>query len=187
MRVSITLLQYEHGVIRQVLDCLKEIIENNTLDEYEKVAVEIYDFLSEFMDGFHHRKEEGFIFPFVSKKSNEAASIADSLIRDHEKARKFLAEMKQAVTSSFLSEKSNFIVAGRNLVRHLTDHIKEEEESAFPIFEETLTVEEDLDIYTQYEEFVLAEFDADFMRRSEDRAFKIENEVLGPGYYEGIA
>jgi hemerythrin-like domain-containing protein len=187
MRISITLLQYEHGVIRQVLDSLKEIFENDALDEYEKVAVDIHDFLLEFMDGFHHRKEEGFIFPSVSKKSDETARIADFLIRDHEKARKFLAKMKQTLNGWSISDKSSFIEAGKNLVKHVTEHIKEEEESAFPIFEEIITVEEDIDIYTECEKFVLAEFDADFMRRNEDRAFEIENEVLGPGYYEGIA
>jgi hemerythrin-like domain-containing protein len=187
MRVSITLLQYDHGVIRQVLDCLREIFENNVLEEYERVAVDIHDFLLEFMDRFHHRKEENFIFPSVSKKSDETAGISDSLIRDHEKARRFLAKMKETISDRSISDKSSFIEAGKNLVRHVADHIKEEEERAFPIFEEIISVEEDIDIYTECEKFVLAEFDADFMRRNEDRAFEIENEVLGPGYYEGIA
>jgi len=186
MRVSITLLQYEHGVIRQVLDCLKEIVENDVLDEYELVAVDIHDFLSEFMDGFHHRKEEGFMFPQVSKNADEAARLVDSLIKDHEIARTFLAEMGQTIIDGSISKKSSFIKSGKGLVRHVTDHIQEEEEEAFSIFEDIITVEEDIAIYTEYEKFVLAEFDGDFMRRNEDRAFKIENEVLGPGYYEGI-
>ncbi|NYT11312.1 MAG: hemerythrin domain-containing protein [Methanomassiliicoccales archaeon] len=187
MRVSITLLQYDHGVIRQVLDCLKEILENDFLDEYERVAVDIHDFLSEFMDRFHHRKEENFIFPSVSNKSDETARISDSLIRDHEKAREFLARMKKSISEGSISDRSSFIEAGKNLVRHVTDHIKEEEERAFPIFEGIISVEEDIDIYTECERFVVDEFDADFMRRNEDRAFEIENKVLGPGYYEGIA
>jgi hemerythrin-like domain-containing protein len=187
MRISITLLQYEHGVIRQVLDCLKEIIENETLDENERIAVDIQDFLSEFMDGFHHRKEEKFIFPTVSEKSEDMATVTGSLLSAHEEARRHLDEMKQTINNSSISDRSVFIVAGRDLVKHVTDHINEEEGSAFPLFEEAISADEDIDIYAQYEKFVLDEFDVDFMRRNEDRAFRIENEVLGPGYYEGVA
>jgi hemerythrin-like domain-containing protein len=58
MRISVTLLSYEHGVIRQVLDVLAEIVRTSSIDKHFDHVVEIVDFLDSYMDKFHHKKEE---------------------------------------------------------------------------------------------------------------------------------
>jgi branched-chain amino acid transport system ATP-binding protein len=186
MRVSITLLQYEHGVIRQVIDCLKEIVDKDLLDKHGRAAVEIHSFLVEYMDRFHHRKEEGFIFPLVSSKNGSIVELVEGLKKDHETARNLLSEVEGSLGSDEMVDREAFLSSGGKLVEHITQHIQLEEDSAFPRFEEVLSLDEDVDISKRYEEFALKEFDENFMVRSEDFAFRIENEILGPGYYEGI-
>lgn len=186
MRVSITLLQYEHGVIRQVIDCLKEIVERDLIDKHGRAAVEIHSFLVEYMDGFHHRKEEGFMFPLVSSKSGNIVELVEGLKKDHEMARNILSEVEGGLVNGEIIDREGFLSSGARLVEHITQHIQVEEDRAFPKFEEALTLDEDGDMSKQYEEFTLKEFDENFMIRSEDFAFRIENEILGPGYYEGI-
>ncbi len=186
MLVSITLLQYENGVIRQVLDCLKVILEKGLPVKHQDSAVEIQDFLNEYMDRFHHQKEERFIFPFSSKSSNELPEITKELLADHDTARALLARMAATIDNGSIVEERDFKEAGIDLVKHVTDHISEEEDTAFPRFEDIISIEEDGTLAERFQDFVLMEFDEDYPRRSEEKAFKIENQVLGPGYYQGI-
>jgi hemerythrin-like domain-containing protein len=186
MRVSITLLQYEHGIIRQMVDCLKEIIDKQLLEKHRESAIEIHSFLTEYMDGFHHRKEERFIFPLATERSHELKEIADRLFNDHERARDLLKRMGSAIDEEIIKDEEEFMTSAGELVDHITQHIREEEDSAFPSFENMITVEEDQDLADRYSEFTILEFDEEFPLRSEEQVFRIENDVLGPGYYDGI-
>ena len=186
MRVSITLLQYEHGVIRQVVDCLKEIVEKDLLDKHEGIAMQIHSFLDEYMDRFHHQKEERFLFPTMRDLGDEYRLLIDDLKEDHERARSLISDLSGSIHEGRVMDRETFLGKGYALVNHITDHIKKEEDSAFPKLEEMISVDQDGELSARYEEFTLSEFDDTFMRRSEDLAFEIENKVLGPGYYEGV-
>ncbi len=186
MRVSITLLQYEHSVIRQVISCLKEIIDGELPPKHLKSAIEIRVFLTEYMDRFHHGKEEKFIFPIASGRSSNLKSVADDLLHDHERARELLGTMAENVHDDSIIDTSAFIAASDELVDLITEHIREEEDNAFPQFENLISVEEDQEITSDYRDFTIMEFDEDFPMRSEEFAFRTQSRVLGPGFYDGV-
>ncbi|MEM0449937.1 MAG: hypothetical protein QW520_08980, partial [Methanomassiliicoccales archaeon] len=71
MRGSITLLQYEHGIIRQVIDVLGEMVKKDNLKKYTDQTVKIVDFLDVYISKYHHKKEERFLFKKVSSLSAE--------------------------------------------------------------------------------------------------------------------
>ena len=45
MRVSVTLLQYEHGIIRQVIDVLGEMVKHNSIKKHQAQMKHIVKFL----------------------------------------------------------------------------------------------------------------------------------------------
>jgi len=186
MLVSITLLQYEHGIIRQVIDCLKVILENGLPVKHNDSTMDILEFLNDYMDRFHHQKEERFVFPSAFTNSGELETITNNLLNDHEKARALLSRMNASVDKGSIIEMEEFIEAGLDLVKHVTDHITQEEDVAFPLFEEVISIEDDGTIAEKFQDFVLMEFNEEYPRVSEEKAFRIENQVLGPGYYQGI-
>jgi hypothetical protein len=52
--------------------------------------------------------------------------------------------------------------------------------------EEGITIEKDADIVASYEDFLVSRFDLGFLKRNEDLVTRVQDEVLGPGYYQGI-
>ena len=69
---------------------------------------------------------------------------------------------------------------------HIIAHIEKEENSVFPKIEQALAQPEDRRIYIKFEEYA-NRFGAGFYKRSEEFAKKIQNEVLGKNYFEGLA
>lgn len=186
MRYSVTLLQYEHGLIRQVTDVLSEMVKRGDLEENRRQAQRVVEFLDEFMDHFHHAKEEKFLFPAGAKAVGGMKADIERLLADHRKARGYISKMKrQAGTRSVLLSR-DFAKTSRQLVEHIRQHVRHEEDAVFPRFEEALTLEEDEELAEKYVSFLTSNFDSDFMKRSEDFAIKLQDDVLGPGYYQGI-
>jgi hemerythrin-like domain-containing protein len=186
MRVVITLLQYDHGIIRQVIDVLGEMIKKKELANDRKHLQKIVQFLDEFVDQFHHAKEETFIFPAAVRDKKDMKAEIDALLADHKKARLLIIKMKKQVTADRHFDEEKFRPLAKEMVEHMTQHISHEENKAFPEIEELLTLEEDMELAMDFDRFTRSKFDPGFMKRAEDFSFKLQDEVLGPGYFQGI-
>jgi hemerythrin-like domain-containing protein len=186
VRYSVTLLQYEHGLIRQVTDVLAELVKRNDLEKHRKEAQRIARFLDEFMDHYHHAKEEKFLFPAGSKAVGGMRNEMERLLDEHRKARALISKMKRQSGDRGRALSGEFAVTSKQLVDHITAHVRFEEDAIFPRFEEALSLEQDEKLAEDYMAFLSSEFDADFTRRSENFVVRIQDEVLGPGYYQGI-
>jgi len=97
MRIALTLLSYEHGILRQVIDVLKEAVEGQNVEKHMARMAEIVRFLDVYMDQFHHGKEERFLFPTVIRTSALLSDEVPKLIRDHQHAKGLLKTMASEI------------------------------------------------------------------------------------------
>jgi hemerythrin-like domain-containing protein len=186
MRSSITLLQYEHGVIRQVMDCLNELVRRELTTDYERQGVEIYHFLVKYLDSYHHRKEERFLFPFACRVSDKLGDKVESLLKDHRKARALLKSLGTTLRQNGIEDSGLFNINAHDLIEHVNKHMENEEKYVFPQIEESIPIDEDRLLSQKYHEFTLANFGDTFLGKSEEFALKMQNEIMGPGHRKEI-
>lgn len=186
MRASVTLLQYDHGLIRQVIDVLGEMAKHDTLLKHQKQVPKIAAFLEDFVQKYHHAKEERYLFPAAAKASKELGKMAEGLKQDHHdlesriKRLRELSKRKEAYGDGTLRHVS------KELVEQMSQHIRQEEDNFFPRVEEAISIDEDIEIANSFQEMLSSKFEPDFMKVNEDFAVKVQDEVLGPGYFQGI-
>jgi hemerythrin-like domain-containing protein len=178
------MLQYDHGLIRQVIDVLGELCKRSLVERYQEDAKEIVGFLDKFMDKFHHAKEEKFLFPAAVRNKVMTQEGMNHLLKEHEEARAYVRTLEDALKKGKMPQ---FYEAGKKLVEHMTHHIKEEENEFFPKIEEGLDGDEDMRVYKEFENFTNKMFTEDVYKATESFAQTIQDDVLGPSYFERMA
>ncbi len=182
MKVSITLLSYEHGILRQILDVYKDIVEKESIEQNRQIATEGVEFLLMFMDHFHHGKEERFLFPAAICADPEHTEDLQSLFDDHRTARMLTEEMRSSVRPG--EDNAIFYEKAIKLVDHMTTHIKKEEDVVFPAIDAEMDPEEDMRVYKHFEDFTMKNFKEDIYPSAEAFAAKFQDAVLGKGFFE---
>ncbi len=176
------MLSYEHGVIRQVVDCVAEVLKREEEEKFWELLVASDDFLNRYMDEFHHGKEESFLFPYVKSNISHDEDVG-KLLRDHEKARDLLKKASVALSEENLDEYREYT---DHLIRHVVRHINYEENEFFPEVEEEMPFKEDQSIYESYETFMKENFEENFAEEGEKFSYRIQDKVLPPGYFEDV-
>jgi hemerythrin-like domain-containing protein len=182
MKVSITLLSYDHGILRQVLDVYKDIVEKKSVDQHRQIAAEGAEFLLMFMDHFHHGKEERFLFPAAMCADPEHTEDLQQLFDDHRVARLLAQGMLTFVRPG--GDDAAFYENANKLVEHMTAHIRKEEDVVFPDIEAKMEGEVDMRIYKQFEDFIMSNFKEDIYPAAESFAARFQDEVMGKGFFE---
>jgi hemerythrin-like domain-containing protein len=185
MKVSITLLSYDHGILRQVLDVYKDIAEKESVEANRQIATEGIEFLMMFMDHFHHGKEERFLFPAAICADPEHTDNVEQLFEEHRTARMLAEAMLTAVRPG--GNDPDFYVNCRKLVQHMTEHIRKEEDTVFPGIEANMDAEEDMRVYKHFEHYTMTNFKDDIYPSSEAFAARFQDSVLGKGFFDKSA
>jgi hemerythrin-like domain-containing protein len=183
MKVSITLLSYDHGILRQVLDVYKDIAEKESMEANRQVATEGIEFLLMFMDHFHHGKEERFLFPAAICADPEHTEDLQQLFEDHRTARMLAEAMLTSVRPG--GNDTDFYENSKKLVEHMTAHIRREEDTIFPGIEAKMDEEEDMRVYKHFENFTMTNFKEDIYPSAEAFAARFQDVVLGKDFFEG--
>jgi hemerythrin-like domain-containing protein len=178
MRIMITLLSYDHGILRQVLDVVSDMATNGTLDQHRDIMPEVSQFFVDFMDRYHHGREEKFVFPAAAGSPERIRAMVPELIDDHRKARAFADAIVENVSAWDTGPLAQNI---SDLAAHMTKHIREEEDIVFPGMEEAFEGDKDLDMFERSQEFVKEEFGEDFSKKAEDFANRLQDKVWGEG------
>lgn len=182
MKVSITLLSYDHGILRQVLDVYKDIAEKESVEANRQIATEGIEFLMMFMDHFHHGKEERFLFPAAICADPEHTDDLQQLFEEHRTARMLAEAMLTAVRPG--GNDPDFYQNCRKLVEHMTEHIRKEEDTVFPGIDANMDPEEDMRVYKHFEHYTMTNFKEDIYPASEAFAARFQDAVLGKGFFE---
>ncbi|HEY3419059.1 MAG TPA: hemerythrin domain-containing protein [Methanomassiliicoccales archaeon] len=182
MKASITLLSYDHGILRQVLDVYKDIVEKKSIDKHRQIATEGIEFLLMFMDHFHHGKEERFLFPAAMCADPEHTEDLQQLFEDHRIARLLAQGMLTFVRPG--GDDAAFYENAGKLVEHMAAHIQKEEDVIFPGIESKMDDKEDMKVYKQFEDYIMSNFKEDLYASSEAFATRFQDTVLGKGFFE---
>jgi hemerythrin-like domain-containing protein len=131
-------LMREHGVLRRLLLVYDDTIRR--LDGNQTVKVELVaqsaQIIRAFIDDYHEKDEEDFIFPRF-KKAGKMTDLVDVLLQQHQAGRKLTAEIQRMATASALGNPSNrkqLAQTMRLFIRMYEPHAAREDTVLFPAF-----------------------------------------------------
>lgn len=181
MRVSVTLLQYEHGLIRQVTDILGAVVKHRLAQKHLGDVMEIVTFQERFTDKLHHHKEENFVFPAAVEEGGITAEEMKELIKDHDQARSSIRSMADSLRNEDLEK---FYIDASEFVERMKVHIRKEEDSFFLRIEDKMSSDTDTAIYKRFEDYTMKNFPTDVYQITETFANRVQDVILGPGFFE---
>lgn len=159
MKTATENLMDDHEIILQML----EVMENITHTSEPKVEhLEfIVDFIRNFADGLHHRKEEDLLFPKMVQKGipNENGPVG-MMLYEHNVGRNFVKGMADNILLYKKGDKSAVEAIYRNMtgyVELLRSHIMKENNILFQMADQVLTTGE--------QEALLADFTTEEQRK----------------------
>jgi hemerythrin-like domain-containing protein len=131
----------EHGGIIVMLDIMKKVaIRLKDREEVKKEHLEkIVEFLSNFADKCHHGKEEGILFPEVVKNVSNLY-LVNELLGEHKTGRDYIRGIAESLKFYETGSPDAYHIATNmeGYIYLLTEHIKKEGKSLFPIIEKQI-------------------------------------------------
>ncbi len=138
------ILMDEHRLIEHVLGALER--RALSLQQGTAVRIEFFldavDFIRNFADGCHHRKEEGALFPAMIEagipKENSPIAV---MLGEHEQGRIFNRGMEKAakaIQTGGTGDREDLIRNALGYVALLRQHIRKENEILFPMAERVI-------------------------------------------------
>ena len=145
------MLQYDHGLVRQVIDVFGVVVKKKSAHEHMEDVKEMAMFLDRFIDQMHHAKEERFLFPKAVELKAMKQQDMDELVADHAAVRLLAKE----IVAEVRREDMGRLRDAEMMVRTMQAHVNREEETVFPFMEEHLGEEADAFVYKRYEHYIL--------------------------------
>ena len=138
------ILQLEHRVIEQVLDCLDRIANSCQAEERLDAASarDAIDFFRTFADRCHHGKEEGLLFPALEARGmpHDQGPIAVMLF-EHQQGRAFAKAMADAIDEARAGNEEALTKlrdAGTGYVHLIRGHINKEDHVLFEMADQAV-------------------------------------------------
>jgi hemerythrin-like domain-containing protein len=138
------ILENEHRVIEQVLDCLDAMVDESEKSGRvpEEPARQAIDFLRAFADRCHHGKEENQLFPMMEARGFSPHAGPTAVMRaEHVEGRTLIAAMEEAIPAASRGEGSaceRWRTSARNYGFLLRQHIEKEDHCLFPMADQAL-------------------------------------------------
>ncbi|MCX7014897.1 MAG: hemerythrin domain-containing protein [Candidatus Sumerlaeota bacterium] len=164
------ILQNEHRVIEQVLDCLETIAERaqqtGSLDKDD--ARSAVEFFRGFADRCHHGKEEAHLFPMMESRGfpREAGPVG-VMLYEHDLGRVRVRGMDQAIDRAAAGDAQalrDFVENAQGYIALLRQHIQKEDSCLFPMANSRMNAQDQQQLLREFE--------------------KVEREEIGVGVHE---
>lgn len=148
MTTALAIIRGEHRNLGAVLSCfsalLDEVGKHNATPDF-RLFHAILDYLDNFLDVYHHPKEDAFLFPAVLKRAPAAHDALSQLQEEHKREltvmqslRKSLSRYEHEGPSAF----GGFEEQARAYIAFERAHARREEREIFPLAEEHLKDED---------------------------------------------
>ncbi len=141
-------LKHEHRVIERTLRALDGMCKRLLWGEHVSAdaLAQVVDFISAYADGFHHKKEEEYLFPALAEQgiAIEGGPLG-VMNRQHECERELTSEMIAAIEayrSLDTHASSRFVEAAIKYIDFLIAHMEKEDSMLFRLADELLEDEE---------------------------------------------
>lgn len=155
---AIEVLMDEHRVIERVLDALDRGADRLAKGEAVRPGffVDVADFAAGFADGCHHQKEEGVLFPTMSRHGVPAHGGAiDVMLHEHEAGRAYVRQLRSAANDLEAGDSAaapKIVAAARRYSALLRDHIMKEDEMLFPMASEIIPEENHAEVMAKFDD-----------------------------------
>jgi hemerythrin-like domain-containing protein len=144
MTEPLHLLKHEHRVIEQALRSLDGICKRLSFGESvpAETLAQLVDFIGAYTDGYHHAKEEQYLFPALARQgiAIEGGPLG-VMMYQHELERALTAAMLSAVEDYRLDDptaRDRFIESAVKYMDHLLAHMEKEDSILFKLADEVL-------------------------------------------------
>jgi hemerythrin-like domain-containing protein len=138
-----TLLFEDHKYLLRALKVLEDVaaLVETGQKPVEKDVKELLAFLEGFGDRIHQAREEGILFPALLR-DREQKNYREfcALIFEHDRQRSLIEGLQDSVLTK---NDKDFVYYANRLVDILRQHIKEEEDTLFPLISTTLSPTDD--------------------------------------------
>ena len=151
------ILELEHRVIEQVLDCLDRIANRCEADERldAESARNAVDFFRTFADRCHHGKEEQQLFPMMEARGFPADGGPVAVMRvEHDRGRAFVLGMEVEIESAAQGNPepcARYVRNARGFSALLREHIRKEDHCLFPMADGALSEDDQLELAKRFE------------------------------------
>jgi hemerythrin-like domain-containing protein len=153
MSKAIADLMKEHEAILSALQILERMIakiEKTTLVDTEDIH-DFTGFLKEFADKCHHGKEEGLLFPALTRAGiPEKGGPIGVMLLEHAQGRQLIREMEDSITNQV--DLVKLTQAAKEYTILLRNHIQKENNILFPMADKVLTETQLDELYEGFEE-----------------------------------
>jgi hemerythrin-like domain-containing protein len=152
MSKAIADLMNEHEAILsaiQILDRMIATMEKTTSVDTKDVH-EFIGFLKEFADRCHHGKEEGLLFPALTRAGiPEKGGPIGAMLAEHAQGRKLIRDMEESISTGV--DRMKLAQAAREYANLLRNHIQKENNILFPLADKVLTEAQLDELYAGFE------------------------------------
>ena len=145
-------LEYDHKYILKLLNVMEKMVINCSNDLLELKMV--VDIIKQYVDGFHHAKEENLFFPLLVQKgfSNENGPVS-VMLHEHVEGRKFVKGISDGIANYNKNGDSTLPDIYRNMKEYidlLRAHIAKENNVLFKMADRLLTPAEQQSLLDQF-------------------------------------
>jgi Uncharacterized conserved protein len=155
MNSATNILKEEHRIIERMLNVL-DLVSRNIEKVDIKIFEKIFDFIENFIDKCHHRKEETVLFPNLEIRGiPKIGGPIGVMLMEHEEAKEYVNKLKVAVANYYSGDKKakdQIIKYINEYVFLLRQHIMKEDNVLFPMADNLISENENLEIIEKFEE-----------------------------------
>ena len=148
-------LMREHGLLNRVLLIYEEIIKRMDRDDIQiKALKQAIDIIRDFIEGYHEKLEEDYIFPLF-EKNNKEINLVTTLRKQHVKGREITARLEAIVsTHQTLDNKTKKTVANllKKFINMYRPHEAREDTELFPLVRTLIPEKEFEELGEKFEE-----------------------------------
>ncbi len=145
----------DHEMIERAMDVLKRELEKLPDNNQDKFAIQrSIDFLLEFGDGIHNKKEEDFLFPLMIKRGIPEDGPIRVMLTEHEAERDLLQQLLSEapeLSSASSEDRAFFRQRGVEYLEIRAGHIWKENDVLFKMGKQVISEEEDKDLVNEFE------------------------------------
>jgi branched-chain amino acid transport system ATP-binding protein len=146
---ALRIISEEHRNIWRLTSALELVADSIEIEQKVDAGFfnSVFDYVEQFVDRFHHPKEDDFLFRVLRERSAEACTVIDRLARDHHEAPGELANLRALLAAATTpSAISSFAAALKAYAADQKEHIRVEETELLPLARAALTPDDWRDI-----------------------------------------
>lgn len=150
-------LTQEHKILRPFVDALEVVARKLEASDpvRPQLFTDIADFINSFVDGCHHRKEEGALFPALEAAGvPQLGGLMGEILAEHDESRRLTREMQYGADRLASGNKgAAFALALTTLsyVRLVRAHTAKEDNALFPMADKTLSQRQQEDLAVEFD------------------------------------